>query len=866
MAANAGKNPALVHETADQETQTKQPAAVKTDIAKPIGTHSSLEGSGTETDPYRIKDAGQLRVFADLVNGVSGTPNTGICAVLTQNIDLSGVCGADIGSWTPIGTNTNPYKGTFDGGSFAVSGLYCQKPGASYAGLFASNAGTIKNLGVAGGSVSAGNYAGGLCGINKGTITGCYSAASVTGDRYTGGICGYNNDGATVSVCYNTGTINGSKYVGGICGYNKNTTSNCYNTGTVIGSGTSIGGICGYNKKLVSGCYNTGEVGGGTSYVGSICGYNHSGSTFVNCYYLITGTEKGNYGVAMTAQQFASGEVCWALNEGNGGSVVWRQTCGAGLPGFGGKTVYRTQTYKSDGSAVYAYTNDGNKKAAAYTAPTVPYTAPAATGSSGETASESSGEHTHVYQEPTWKWKKYESAKAILTCQDCGEEFVLKASIKKEVTEATCTEDGETVYKASVEKDGITFKDKRVVEKERTGHAPREIVDKAQANCTDPDYNFKVEGQVFKCDNCHKYFKEKTCKNEIPKSKVEGTNKATGHMLEAKWDLWSLPTSAPPSITVTITCQKCSLNESVTPNVARINRIPATCAENGEELYNATAIFKGKKFYCGTFGKRVLNKLDHEYEEGVCKVCGEKKSSSPSPSTKDTPDSDIENETLTPNETISGNEKPTLPPDTEETPEAPNPADDSDHADEPDSPDIPDGSDGAETPDVPGESGSAEEPNAPDASGGAETPDAPSIPDGSGDTDEPNVPDLSGGTEEPNAPNISGGTETPNGSDSAGDLDLPDEPDEPGTTDELNEPETIDNTMESTLSYGLLDSEGEVADVIEGRTIALHTASAENGAVQSAGEQQGIPLWGLAIVLTLLTGIVLLIVLREKHN
>ncbi|MDE5717276.1 MAG: hypothetical protein K2I53_06620, partial [Lachnospiraceae bacterium] len=522
MAATMEKTSIVIRETSapgDQDAQeapAKQPKTAKKQAAAPVAVPSDLEGSGTVTDPYRIKDAVQLRRFADAVNGIGGAPNTGICAVLTQNIDLSGVCGTDTGSWTPIGSNANPYRGTFDGGSFAVSGLYCQKPGASYIGLFASNAGTIKNLGMAGGSVSAGNYAGGLCGINKGTITGCYSTASVSGDKYVGGICGSNDSGATVSVCYNTGAISGGKYVGGICGYNKNTTSDCYNTGTVTGSGTSIGGICGYNKKLLSGCYNTGEVGGGTGHVGSICGYNHSGSTFLNCYYLITGTEKGNYGVGMTQQQFASGEVCWALNEGNGGSVVWKQTCGSGLPHFGGKTVYRTQSNKSDGSTVFAYTNDSNKKAVTYTAP-APYTAPATTGSSGESTGDNSGGHTHVYQEPKWDWKKYESAKAVLTCQDCGEEFVLKASIKKEVTEPTCTEDGETVYKASVEKDGITFKDKRVVEKERTNHQELvKLTAGTAATCEKPGY--KID--CLTCPACGKYF-DKDTKKELPKSKVE---------------------------------------------------------------------------------------------------------------------------------------------------------------------------------------------------------------------------------------------------------------------------------------------------------------------------------------------------------
>ncbi|MDE5718364.1 MAG: hypothetical protein K2I53_12265, partial [Lachnospiraceae bacterium] len=210
---------------------------------------------------------------------------------------------------------------------------------------------------------------------------------------------------------------------------------------------------------------------------------------------------------------------------------------------------------------------------------------------------------------------------------------------------------------------------------------------------------------------------------------------------------------------------------------------------------------------------------------------------------------DIEREPLNQDETISGNEGPTLPPDPEKTPEAPAPSEDPNDTDTPEAPD------GSDKPDIPDGSGSTEKPNTPEASDGAETPNTPSIPEGSG------------GTEEPNAPDISGGAETPDGSDSAGDLSLPGVPDEASATGELNEPEIMDNTMEdSTASYGLLDSEGEVADAIEGRTVALHTASTKNDAVQTAEEQLGIPLWGLAIVLILLTGIVLLTVLREKHN
>lgn len=554
------------------------------------GSFPDMEGAGTAESPYRIQNAEQLRAFADMVNGVGSVPNTGLCAVLTQNIDLSGVCGADIGSWTPIGTKKNPYTGSFDGGSFTVSGLYYHKTKASYVGLFGCNAGVVRNVGVVGADIAAGSYTGGVCGYNLGTITGCYHASSVKGDRYTGGVCGYNDGSGTVSVCYNTGAVSGSKYVGGICGYNKNETSGCYNMGVVKGSSTSVGGICGYNKRLVSGCYNTGEISGGKNYVGSICGYNHSESAFSNCYYLITGNEKGNYGAAMTQQQFASGEVCWLLNEGKSENIVWHQTCGAGFPVFGGKTVYRTQAYKNDGSAVYAYTNDKNKKGVSAQA------APAATadsaGSSGENTDGSTDDTAdgntegHVYEKPKWEWEKYESAKAVFTCRDCGEKLTLKASVSKKTTEATCAAEGKTVYTASVDRDGHTYRDTKTVKIEKTGHPSFVPVTKKDATCEEPG----IRQNCQMCPVCGKYFDQQGT-TEIPSNEV--VVNALGHEYgegEPKWS-WKSKYSL---LSAEFTCARCHKTDviEVEPDV----ETKASCTEAGTITYRAVVNFNSKDY------------------------------------------------------------------------------------------------------------------------------------------------------------------------------------------------------------------------------------------------------------------------------
>ena len=546
------------------------------ETAEKMGTadsSSDMEGLGTEASPYRIKNAEQLRSFADMVNGVDGAPNTGLCAVLTCSIDLSGVCGADIGSWTPIGTNANPYTGIFDGGSYAITGLYYHKSNSSYAGLFGSNAGIIKNLEIVSADVAAGNYAGGVCGYNNGTRTGCYNAASVKGAKYTGGICGYNDGIGTISICYNTGSINGSKYVGGICGYNNNTASNCYNMGAINGDTTSIGGICGYNSMLVSNCFNTGTVnGGGKKYIGSVCGYNHSQSSFLNCYYLITGEEKGNYGVGMSQEQFASGEVCWLLNEGKSENVVWHQTCGAGFPAFGGKVVYQVRRPKTGGSAdemIVAYTNEEEKEQA----------------SNNASVEENDSENTdgHVYQEPKWEWKEYKSAKAVFTCQNCGEKSSLEAAISTKTTEATCGKEGKTVYTASVDKDGETYTDKKTVKLEKPAHRPLVQIPAQEATCTEAG----IKRVCWECPDCGEYFADQERTKVLSRKEVVEPAKGHKYSLQ-RWD-WDVENNPLVAVAIFSCDNVCGTIEKENGKVT--SETKAACATAGEIKYTAVVKF-----------------------------------------------------------------------------------------------------------------------------------------------------------------------------------------------------------------------------------------------------------------------------------
>ena len=277
--------------------------------------------TGLERDSsnrYIIKDALDLAFLSKNLN--NGDPH----APGKKYLDASYIVTSDIVlskyMFTPIGSDTVKFAGTFDGDGHTVKGLAVNVT-TDYAGLFGYlENGTVKDIllsdadvrgdnyvgGIVGykdissvsgcyntGSVSGtGNYVGGLVGYNDaGSVSGCYNTGSVGGTgNFVGGIVGY-NDAGTVSECYNAGSVSGSDSVGGIAGSSDGNVTLCYNAGAVRGA-DSVGGIAGSNDGSITECYNTGIViGSGAS--GDISGTNDVGATVSKCYWLIpdTGTE-----------------------------------------------------------------------------------------------------------------------------------------------------------------------------------------------------------------------------------------------------------------------------------------------------------------------------------------------------------------------------------------------------------------------------------------------------------------------------------------------------------------------------------------------------------------------------------------------
>ena len=165
----------------------------------------------------------------------------------------------------------------------------------------------------------------------------------------------------------------------------------------------------------------------------------------------------------------------------------------------------------------------------------------------------------HAYGEPTWEWSKNgQSATATFICDnDENHQESKEASITSTVKEEpTCTEDGITVYTATVEFNGQTYTDtKEIADLPATGHSYGE-----------PVWSWAEDG--------------KTCK-------------------------------------VTFTCEK-DENHKKTPEVKVTSAVktPATCTEKGVTTYTATVEFNGKT-YTDTKDVADIPATGHSYGEPV---------------------------------------------------------------------------------------------------------------------------------------------------------------------------------------------------------------------------------------------------------
>lgn len=253
---------------------------------------------GTSADKaYVIANAGQLALLAERINGDKSADWNTKFYKLTKDIDLAAakICGdattmgGTAKNWMPIGgANGKPFKGTFDGGSHTVSGLYIDNTdmgiNLGFFGNLAENA-VVKDLAVAGSIKSTQSFpVGGITGgAGTSSILGCSFEGEITNAGITGGIAG-DVTNSFIAGCWHTGDVTGTT-VGGIVGKNTSTSTivGCSNQGDITATVEigSCGGILGMNtgggnaKIDLFGCCSVGDMAGGRN-KGGIIGSNSS--------------------------------------------------------------------------------------------------------------------------------------------------------------------------------------------------------------------------------------------------------------------------------------------------------------------------------------------------------------------------------------------------------------------------------------------------------------------------------------------------------------------------------------------------------------------------------------------------------------
>lgn len=237
------------------------------------GVAESFNGSGVESDPYRISTAEELALLAQLVrsgNSFSGTyflltnhlrlnntenyaqwdsapprrlwiPIGGYSTVTVQSeeafrqiADTEGLYLRTEDGYQPTGTYTpgviyyrlTAFCGIFDGDGHTISGLYCNDQEV-LAGLFgACRNATIRNLTLTDAYVAGGTNAGLLAGMLYSTdhllVDNCTVQGTLHAQSDIGGLAGYGEaigvGNLTINACSFSGTVSGKDTVGGILG------------------------------------------------------------------------------------------------------------------------------------------------------------------------------------------------------------------------------------------------------------------------------------------------------------------------------------------------------------------------------------------------------------------------------------------------------------------------------------------------------------------------------------------------------------------------------------------------------------------------------------------------------------------------
>ncbi|NTU58185.1 MAG: hypothetical protein HGB00_04605, partial [Chlorobiaceae bacterium] len=205
-------------------------------------------------------DMSELGLAAGMWSGRGFVPVGDASAQFTGTFDGMG--------YTITGLTFNRAVSSASVGLFSVTGI-----GANISNLFLKDVrATIGGTGI---------MFGGLVGINQGTITNCridiIAAENDTSANtgHFGGLVGINFSNGMITNCSSSGNLSWEKGAGGLVGLNEGSVSNSYSSCSV--DGNTSGGLVVVNTGFIGNSYSTGTVSGSTA--GGFVGDNRGSIT-----------------------------------------------------------------------------------------------------------------------------------------------------------------------------------------------------------------------------------------------------------------------------------------------------------------------------------------------------------------------------------------------------------------------------------------------------------------------------------------------------------------------------------------------------------------------------------------------------------
>ena len=150
---------------------------------------------------------------------------------------------------------------------------------------------------------------GGLVGSNQGLIINSHAVGEISAPNsfYAGGLAGWNGQDALIINSYAAVNVEAEINAGGLVGINQGSINNSYAMGNVVGVGNNRGGLAGENTKRIINSYSIGNVQGTGSNVGGLVGGNTgSGSITASYWNSETSNAQGNNGSGQTTRQLQS--------------------------------------------------------------------------------------------------------------------------------------------------------------------------------------------------------------------------------------------------------------------------------------------------------------------------------------------------------------------------------------------------------------------------------------------------------------------------------------------------------------------------------------------------------------------------------